>query len=213
MTVVDVPAVAALEKMAFSLPWSRYAFEHEVQHNPMAHFLVLQRCDGATRWLAGCATLPSGSGGDPSAEPAGSGLLGYAGFWLIIDEAHICTLAVHPDWRRRGLGELLLVHLIERAAQVNAASLTLEVRTSNLTAQNLYSKYGFVRVGRRRAYYTDTGEDAIIMSTDRISSATFQGRFRRLRGVLLERLAEAESSSSETEHHSPHERQHERSAC
>ncbi len=184
MTPADIPEVAALEKRVFSLPWSRYAFEHELQHNPMAHFLVLRERERDSMQRAA------------SNPPSNPSLLGYGGFWLIIDEAHICTLAVHPDWRGHGLGELLLVHLIDRASQVNAAVLTLEVRATNLAAQRLYGKYGFRKVGRRIGYYTDTGEDALIMTTRPISSNQFRQRLQELEAALWLRLtAEAARNS------------------
>ena len=186
MTPADIPEVAALERTVFTLPWSRYAFEHEVQHNPMAHFLILRKRDTGTI-MQKCASRPvQKAASNPSSSPA---LLGYGGFWLIIDEAHICTLAVHPDWRGKGLGELLLMHLIEHASQLNAAVLTLEVRATNLVAQRLYGKYGFRKVGRRSGYYMDTGEDAIIMTTDPISSTKFHGRLQELQTALRRRLA------------------------
>jgi len=176
MTPTDIPEVAALEKRVFSLPWSRYAFEHELQHNPMAYFLVLRERERDSMQKAA------------SKPPFSPSLLGYGGFWLIIDEAHICTLAVHPNWRGHGLGELLLVHLIDQASQMNAAVLTLEVRATNLAAQRLYGKYGFRRVGRRIGYYTDTGEDALIMTTTPISSTQFRQRLQQLKSALWHRL-------------------------
>jgi ribosomal-protein-alanine N-acetyltransferase len=221
MTLADVPAVTALEKTVFSLPWSRHAFEHEVQHNPMAHFLVLrQRPTPCPAGLRHASAAVSSQGHNAAAatfegtstRPVPPALLGYGGFWLIIDEAHICTLAVHPEWRGRGLGQLLLVHLVERAVEAQASYLTLEVRATNSIAQLLYTKYGFARVGRRKGYYTDTGEDAIIMTTDRISSAAYQDRFQKLKAVLFERLAEGEGPVAEAEQGSPHGRQQERTA-
>lgn len=189
MTLADVPAVAVLEKTVFSLPWSRYAFEYEVQHNPMAHFLVLRLRETAVARqeshthprIEVAGTAPVG----PSRHP----LLGYGGFWLAIDEAHICTLAVHPNWRGRGLGELLLVHLLDRATEVNAAVVTLEVRASNLLAQELYGKYGFLRIGLHKGYYSDNGEDAVIMAAEHISSAAFQGQLQELKSSLWQKLA------------------------
>jgi ribosomal-protein-alanine N-acetyltransferase len=116
-------------------------------------------------------------------------ILGYGGFWLRAGEAHISTLAVRPNWRRRGIGELLLVTLLDRATELDAERATLEVRVSNVTAQSLYRKYGFQRVGLKHQYYRDQNEDALTMSTERLTSATFQGRFQRLKRALRERLA------------------------
>jgi ribosomal-protein-alanine N-acetyltransferase len=174
MTLADVPAVVELERMVFTSPWSRYAFEHEVQHNPNACFLVLHE---------------SASGNPAPVERAQQPLLGYGGFWMILDEAHICTLAVHPDWRGRNLGELLLVRLIEQATALEAAVVTLEVRASNGVAQNLYRKYGLIRVGLRKGYYSDNREDALIMTAEGIQCAAYQGCFQRLKKALWQRLS------------------------
>ncbi len=185
MTTSDVPEVAALEQVCFSLPWSARAFDHEVRNNPMAHFLALRMRSPRTqseqarntRWWAKRA--PSDSLGK---------LVGYGGLWLIVDEGHICTLAVHPDYRGRGLGEMLLVGLIERASALGAAVATLEVRVSNEAAQSLYDKYGFAQVGVRKGYYTDTHEDALIMTTGMLASPAYQERFQALKAALVFRL-------------------------
>ena len=194
MTAADVPAVAALERIAFSLPWSPQAFEHEVRHNPMAHFLVLKaRAATLQGQQAQSRSLLARIRGRPSPNP----LIGYGGMWLIVDEGHICTLAVHPEWRGRGLGELLLTGLVERATALGAAVATLEVRASNLIAQNLYQKYGFAKMGVRKGYYSDTHEDALVMTTDLLSSAAYQQRFQGLRTALLHRLAGQLDDSAE----------------
>lgn len=170
MSTADVTQVAALEKLIFPLPWSALAFEYELRHNPMAHFAVLRRRA-------------------PVDETASSPpILGYAGFWLIVNEAHICTLGVHPDWRGRGLGELLLTNLIDRASERGAAVATLEVRASNHVAQSMYRKYGFEITGRRKGYYSDNAEDAIIMTTGAIASQSYQRRFTVLKAELYQRL-------------------------
>jgi ribosomal-protein-alanine N-acetyltransferase len=188
MTVADVPAVAALEKRVFPLPWSAHVFEYELRHNPMAYFVVVRpRKPGMIQEQA--TSLPTKVGGQPEQEPSSLEMLGYGGFWFLVGEAHICTLAVHPDWRGRGLGELVLVHLIDRATGVDAAVLSLEVRASNVVAQSMYRKYGFVQTGVGKRYYTDNGEDAIIMTTDLISSVPFQGHFQALKASLWHRLA------------------------
>ena len=115
-------------------------------------------------------------------------LLGYAGFWLIADEAHVTTIAVHPDYRRKYLGEVLLQHLIARCIARQAKWLTLEVRASNIGAQNLYYKYNFTSQGLRRKYYQDTNEDALIMWTEDIHSLDFQNHVKALKDDLYTRL-------------------------
>jgi len=108
-------------------------------------------------------------------------VVGVAGFWVMVDEAHIITIAVRNAYRRRGIGERLLISIIEMAMELKADVVTLEVRTSNKQAQALYYKYGFREVGIRRAYYTDNGEDALLMTTDSLSSLNFQSHFSQLK--------------------------------
>lgn len=108
-------------------------------------------------------------------------IVGIAGFWIMVDEAHITTIAVRKAYRRQGIGEFLLISIIDMAIQMNAKIVTLEVRVSNIPAQALYEKYGFQRVGLRRAYYTDNGEDALLMSTESITSEAFQTNFQQLK--------------------------------
>ncbi|MBU0493296.1 MAG: ribosomal protein S18-alanine N-acetyltransferase [Chloroflexi bacterium] len=149
MTPDDLDQVAALEQTCFTAPWPRLAFLQDLA-NSYARYVVLRNAH----------------------SPA---ILGYAGLWLIIDEAHITTIAVHPDHRRRGLGELLLLHLFDLATAFDMRYLTLEVRAGNQSAQGLYHKYGFQAVGVRPKYYTDTNEDAVIMwSGDITTPATRQ---------------------------------------
>lgn len=187
MTLRDVPQVAAMEKVVFSLPWSSHAFEYELQFNPMAYFAVVR--PRAAESNEGANQTGELGQSLREARHALLPVLGYGGFWHVVDEAHICTLAVHPGWRGRGLGELLLVHLIEQATARNAAVVTLEVRTSNLVAQQLYRKYGFAVAGLRKGYYSDNQEDALIMTTDLISSANYQSHFQALRTALYRKLS------------------------
>jgi ribosomal-protein-alanine N-acetyltransferase len=194
MTIADVPSVATLERMVFPLPWSARAFEHELQLNPMAYFVVVRPRDPGVI-QQNSISLPRPIESRAERKPVRQVILGYGGFWFIADEAHICTLAVHADWRGRGLGGLLLVHLIDHATGISAAVLTLEVRASNLVAQNMYRKYGFVQTGLRKGYYSDTHEDAIIMTTCPISSAAFQGQLQALKASLWQKLAAEDCST------------------
>ena len=116
-------------------------------------------------------------------------VVGYAGLWLMVNEAHITTIAVAPDYQGHGVGELLLLALIDRAIQLGALCLTLEVRVSNHVAQSLYRKYTFRETGLRRRYYSDNGEDAHIMTTEDLDSPHFQEVLARNRRALAERLA------------------------
>jgi len=108
-------------------------------------------------------------------------IVGFAGFWIMADEAHITNIAVQGPYRRQGIGELLLISTIDLTTELNARIITLEVRASNTAAQSLYRKYGFIQVGLRRGYYTDNKEDAVLMSTENIGSAPFQAQLNRLK--------------------------------
>jgi ribosomal-protein-alanine N-acetyltransferase len=107
----------------------------------------------------------------------------------MVDEAHVTTIAMHPDFRRRGLGEYMLASLIEIAYDIGAKWVTLEVRVTNSNAQNLYRKYGFREVGLCHRYYSDNQEDALIMWTDEINSPANKQRFQELKATLLMKLA------------------------
>ena len=138
MGMEDVGAVHEIERLSFRTPWPAHAFEQELKGNRMARYLVAR---------------------------AGDRIVGFAGIWTMADDAHITTFGVHPDWRRQAIGRQLLLNLVEMAVAIGARRLTLEVRESNAAAQALYRGFGFEVVGRRRAYYTDDGEDALVMTT------------------------------------------------
>jgi ribosomal-protein-alanine N-acetyltransferase len=127
-------------------------------------------------------------------DPAAGGaspfpIVGYAGLWLMVDEAHVTTIGVHPDHRGRAVGELLFLGLVDIARQMRALRMTLEVRVSNTSAQALYHKYGLENAGVRKRYYSDNGEDAFIMWSEPISSREYQSRIAALREQLADRLA------------------------
>ena len=138
MRAEDVSAVHEIERLSFSTPWPAYAFEQELKGNRLARYLVAR---------------------------AGERLVGFAGMWLMVDEAHVTTFGVHPEWRRQGIGRQLLLNLIELSVAIGARRMTLEVRASNGSAQALYQAFGFEVAGRRTHYYTDDGEDALVMTT------------------------------------------------
>jgi ribosomal-protein-alanine N-acetyltransferase len=158
MQVGDIPAVHAIESASFPTPWPPYAFRGELETNRMAHYLVAR---------------------------AGSRLVAYAGIWLMVDEAHVTTFAVLPAYRRRGIGGRLLSELIELAAQLGATVVTLEVRLSNAAARRLYQQFGFRPVGVRPRYYSDNGEDALILTTERLDRPEME----RLRARLAARYS------------------------
>ena len=111
-------------------------------------------------------------------------LVAYGGMWLMVDEAHITTFAVHPAWRRQRIGERLLLAFLDLARDRHAREATLEVRLSNLAARRLYEKYGFRPVGLRPRYYSDNNEDALIMTTESFGDPSLEGRIARLRAAL-----------------------------
>jgi len=181
MSLNDLAQVMEIEMVSFSAPWSARAYRFELTRNEHSTFLVVRprhRTEGSPlRWRSWLRRAPRGP------------VLGYAGFWLLVDEAHIATIAVHPDWRGRGLGELLLLSLLEQARRRGAQTATLEVRLSNQTAQRLYHKYGFEVVALRPRYYADNNEDAYLMATPLLGEPEFQANLERCRARLLERLA------------------------
>ncbi len=157
MTLEDIDAVQEVERASFPVPWPRDAFRHEIAQNRNARYIVARE---------------------------GERLVGYAGLWLMVDEAHITTFAVLPDFRRRRIGERMLQRLFDVASDMKAEWLTLEVRASNLAAQKLYEKYGFRRAGVRRRYYSDNSEDALIMWTERLRDHSVKDRLAKLRLAL-----------------------------
>jgi ribosomal-protein-alanine N-acetyltransferase len=178
MEVDDLAQVIQIEQVAFSAPWPASAYRYELTKNDLSTYLVLRRRHPPEpkkrRFFR------------PKPPPT---ILAYGGFWIMVDEAHISTIATLPAWRGRGLGEMILVALIEAAILRQAILVTLEVRVSNQVAQNLYHKYHFAVVGRRKGYYHDNNEDALIMTTPRVDDADFLQDYRTLKRELEHRIA------------------------
>jgi ribosomal-protein-alanine N-acetyltransferase len=219
MQLSDIPEVERIERQSFSSPWSRHAYEHDLTENRLAYYLVLRQVgeeeaqEMARQEDKEQKTVSVSPGGQrvPSWLRMAAALLGFklwiqtlaaptkprppimgfAGMWLMVEEAHLVTIAVDPAHRRQGLGELLLVEMLELADRLGARAMTLEVRVSNLGAQALYRKYGFATQGLRKHYYSDNGEDALLMTTEPITSPAFQGRLQRLKLELQEKLGQA----------------------
>ena len=139
MTADDIPAVVELDKMSFSLPWPERSFRFELTDNPAS------RC-----WVA---------------EVDGR-VVGMIVVWLLVEEAHVATLATHPDLRRQGIAKKLLSHALRYLINEGAQTSFLEVRASNIAAQEMYRRFGYEESGRRRRYYKDNDEDAILMNLD-----------------------------------------------
>ncbi len=193
----DIEQVQQVERNSFTTLWSAHTYRNELRNPTSSRYIVARtsptppppRDEPAARRRGLLANFVlSLVGGTPPPVTSPYPLVGYGGMWLSVDEGHITTIAVAPPYRGRGIGELLLNGLIDQAMQLNADILTLEVRVSNVVAQQLYLKYGFRPFGTRPRYYTDNGEDALIMSTESIRQATYQERLHRLRDHLFERL-------------------------
>lgn len=183
MTLADLDEVIAIEQVAFPTPWSKRAYRYEVVENEHSRMMVVRPAPRSDGWLGRFVGSFGLSGPGP--------IMGYAGFWMLVDEMHISTIAVHPQWRQRGLGELLLVSLLELGADLDARRATLEVRVTNLAAQGLYYKYGFQIASRQKRYYVDNNEDAYIMVTPPFDSIEFWANLRQCQARLHARLQAA----------------------
>jgi len=204
----DIPEVQVIERASFSSPWSAQAYEQDLSTNKLAHYIVLRQTNlapaesrramspppatetpssfmtrGVQRLLRGLRT-PAQAPREPRPP-----IVGFAGTWMMVDEAHLVTIAVAPEHRGKGLGELLLIAMIDLACILGAGRMTLEVRVSNHVAQSLYLKYGFKNEGVRRRYYSDNGEDAMIMTTDVLTSPYYQAHYQELKRALLSKIS------------------------
>jgi len=168
----DVATVQEIEREIFATPWPRNAYYRELASRSSAHYVVLRV--------------------DPVIEPPrhfrAAGLdatvIGYGGMWRMYDEAHVTTIGVRNDLQHQGYGRVIFAGLVQAAYDMGAKWITLEVRTTNDNAMRMYEGFGFKVIGRRKGYYTDNGEDAIVMWSDSILSP----RFRRAYEANLERI-------------------------
>jgi ribosomal-protein-alanine N-acetyltransferase len=200
----DIPQVSAIDREAFPEQWPPPPFRRDLNNNIVRYLVALEESDHPHSHPEIAEQKPGGSllrlisklkrlfmGGPPSTDEKAAQnhdtIVGYAAMWLMVDEAHLTSIAVRGTHRRLGIGELLLISMMDLALQLKAQVMTLETRVSNLEAQALYEKYGFAKVGMRRHYYSDNGEDAVIMTTDRITSASYQARLRELRRRYAQR--------------------------
>jgi ribosomal-protein-alanine N-acetyltransferase len=158
----DVNQVTEIDREAFPAMLPPANFRRELD-SPLAHYIVA--CEEGIK----------------PASAEGQYIAGFAGFWLMAGEAHIVNLAVRQSHHRQGVGELLLISLIELAIEMKASLVTLEVRASNASARQLYIKYGFTDRGLRKRYYTDNKEDAIIMTVDDIGSSLYRAKLKRMK--------------------------------
>jgi ribosomal-protein-alanine N-acetyltransferase len=157
MRVADIPDVLRVESLCFTTPWPRNAFHNELTENKLAHYFVGRE---------------------------GEAIVAYGGLWVILEDAHITTVAVHPTRQGQRFGERVLVRLLDESVERGASWVTLEVRESNTVAQSLYKKYGFTVVNTRRGYYSDNDENALVMWAGNLKGAVFQSRLTALKEGL-----------------------------
>lgn len=195
MSEEDIPQVNQIDHEAFPTMWPPPNYRRELA-NRIARYIVA--CDDEKTVEETAVTTPhqgsSGllyrlrrlfghdhSSGNEVTTSERQYIFGFAGFWFVAGEAHIINIAVREQYRRQGIGELLLISMIDLAIELGAQLVTLEVRASNTTAQSLYSKYGFTQVGVRRGYYTDNREDGVLMTLENITSAPVKAKFQQLK--------------------------------
>jgi ribosomal-protein-alanine N-acetyltransferase len=157
MAQADIPAVLAIELLSFQSSWPANAFQNELRDNKLAHYFV-GRLDGT--------------------------IVAYGGIWVILEDSHVTTIAVHPDQRGKRLGEEMLVHLLDEAIERGASWITLEVRETNDVAQKLYRKYGFTVVSTRKGYYSDNNESALVMWAGNLRGPLYASRLAALKAAL-----------------------------
>lgn len=200
----DIPQMIAIDGEAFPNQWPPPPFQRDMNSRIVRYLVAAedsvnpyyrseigeQQPERGVRRLVSRINRLLGSPfstGDGGAVKNPQNIAGYAAMWLMVDEAHLTSIAVRKSHRRGGIGELLLISMINLALQLNAQLMTLETRVSNVEAQALYVKYGFVNMGIRRRYYPDDGEDAVIMTTEKITSDAYQAKFRQLKQRYQER--------------------------
>ena len=195
MTEADISQVVEIEAQSFPTTWPRTAYRRELS-NRLARYLVLvdraqvhaptadEEPEPARKSLFGFLRRT------PASNTNSDYIVGYVGIWLMVDQAHIVAIAVREDYRRQGLGELLLSESIDLALSNGQESVTLEVRRSNESAQALYEKYRFIKVGVRRRYYTDNKEDALIMTTPPINTDSYAEHLAYLHDLWERRWAQ-----------------------
>jgi ribosomal-protein-alanine N-acetyltransferase len=163
MNADDIEQVLEIEELSFSSSWPQNAFANEVRENKLAHYFT-GRLDGR--------------------------VVAYGGIWVILEDSHVTTIAVHPTMRGRKLGEEMLIHLLDAAIANGASWITLEVRESNEVAQKLYRKYGFTIVSTRRGYYSDNNENALVMWAGNLKGPLYASRLAVLKETLAREIAQ-----------------------
>jgi ribosomal-protein-alanine N-acetyltransferase len=195
MEYEDIPQVVQIDREAFPGEWvfrSQSAYKQDLDNPSVRYIVACKKRDVSESGGQAMQKVPwfkwlfsYGRHLNTSED-----IVGFSGFWMMVGEAHIIAIGVRNGYRQLGIGEGLLIATIELAQILNANVVTLEVRASNMVAQELYRKYGFQVVGRRLKYYSSDGEDAIIMSTDNITSLPFQASLQQLKKAHAQRHPE-----------------------
>jgi ribosomal-protein-alanine N-acetyltransferase len=194
----DIPQVLEIDREAFPTEWPRptyNSFKQELR-NRLARYIVVCKPNDFTepyskeartitlwdkllhpKYIFSSENTPA-QFFPPSAKEH---VMGMAGFWLMVGEVHITTIAVREAYREQGIGAMLIIAVMDMAMQLNAHMVTLEVRISNTQAQSLYTGYGFYQTGIRKNYYSDNGEDAYIMSTDTLTSQSYREHYQKMK--------------------------------
>jgi ribosomal-protein-alanine N-acetyltransferase len=201
MSADDIPQVSEIDREAFPTEWPPPSFKRELSSSMVRYLVAFDE----SRRIVSDATVPRRSAWEslvagmrhmlgrndaPAVIPAAQNaqlIVGYASIWMMVDESHLTSIAVRQSHQHQGIGEMLLIAIIKVSLQMKAQVVTLEVRASNRSAQALYAKYGFKNVGIRRRYYTDNSEDAVIMTTDKITSPAYQAKLLDMEAKYVER--------------------------
>jgi len=152
MTPSDIPVVQSIEREIFTTPWPKSAYYRELASDKISYYIVLRRDNE---------------------------IIGYAGMWRMYDEAHVTTIGVKASEQGKGYGRVLFATLVQAAYDSGVKWISLEVRTSNDRAIKMYEEFGLKVVGRRKGYYSDNNEDAIVMWSDSIYSPRFIECYKR----------------------------------
>lgn len=207
MKLEEIEEVSAAEARCFTNPWPQAAYRRELRDTRQNHYIVLRddpdaEAEGELPVQFGAST-PRRQGrfafwplGHRNTKREAPPIIGFAGMWHVLDEAHVTTIGVVPEYQGKGLGELLFLSLVDEAIRRDATWLTLEVRVSNYGAQQLYRKFGFSIQGKRPRYYSDNNEDAYIMWSESFRNPEYLKHIEKLRRRLHHKLSFSTSEAS-----------------
>ena len=195
----DIPEIIEIERESFAVMWPSGSYQQEMKSNRMARYLVLRYRPALGEVVPPLPVRPARHSfplslfpwlrpTPPEPDPNRPSVVGYAGLWLMVDEAHITTVAVRRAFRGRGLGKVLILAMMGLARDLGARMVTLEVRKSNAIAIKMYEELGFRQKGVRPRYYTDNGEDALIMWSEELSAPSARQRLDAAKQSLRERV-------------------------